>query len=98
MSRTILGPESETSSEINDFLRIVPQRRKKELPLEDIVYVELVLEALAHLLNVIIGQTVSIFEESLVPPVSGRERKSQQLDHLALLVLVAMTRLRRGKR
>jgi hypothetical protein len=63
---TILGPESEAGPEIDDLLRTLGDWRDEEFALEDVVEVELVLEALAHLLDLIVGQAVTVSEEGLI--------------------------------
>jgi hypothetical protein len=75
--RTILRPESKTGPEIDDLLRVIAHRGNEELPVENVVDVELVLEGLTHLLNLIVGQTITVSKEGLIASVTNGRSVSE---------------------
>lgn len=75
--RTILGPKAYAGSEVDNLLRVVSDGSDIQLAIQQVVNIQLVLQALAELLRVVVGQAVSALKKALISP-NGQSASNTQ--------------------
>lgn len=66
-SLTFQCPHAGAGPEIDNLLGVFTDRGQEIVTLEDVVQVEPVLDALAKLLGLVVGQTIAIGNDALIP-------------------------------
>lgn len=69
------SPYTRAGPQVDNLLRLVPDGGYKVVAVKNVVEVEAMLDTLAKLLGLVIGQAVAIGDDSLVPPTKKLKKK-----------------------
>ena len=70
------SPYTRAGPQVDNLLRLVPDGGYKVVAVKNVVEVEAMLDALAKLLGLVIGQAVAIGDDSLVPSTKTLKKKT----------------------